>query len=132
MRRWRAEPENAKKNREASAKWREENPGANAEYLSQWRKDNRERVYGHIHRRRTVLRRGVSPAEYAEWVRSAEKVCFWCGVCCGEKFHVDHIEPLSRGGEHEIYNLVVSCPRCNSKKGATDPSEFLERVLADG
>jgi len=43
-------------------------------------------------------------------------------VFCGQKFEVkdltiDHIMPLSRGGNNQDYNLVTSCQKCNVKKG---------------
>lgn len=48
------------------------------------------------------------------------------GVCmkCGKKvdkdnFHVDHIIPISAGGdEWDLANLELSCPECNLKKGS--------------
>lgn len=43
-----------------------------------------------------------------------------CGIC-GEDvdpmdFHVDHIVPLSRGGEHSYANSQSAHPRCNRRK----------------
>lgn len=46
---------------------------------------------------------------------------------CGNKvvdYHVDHIEPISRGGSNDIENLQILCPQCNLKKGAKDPLEW--------
>jgi len=45
-----------------------------------------------------------------------------CGIC-GEPvdptaFHVDHIVPLSRGGEHSYANTQPAHPRCNQRKYA--------------
>lgn len=42
-----------------------------------------------------------------------------CGRCvyCGGKYeHLDHIVPLSRGGEHSAHNLIASCAKCNLSK----------------
>jgi hypothetical protein len=40
-------------------------------------------------------------------------------------FHIDHCIPLHRGGETEVQNLALACPRCNASKGpdtdAIDP-----------
>ena len=30
---------------------------------------------------------------------------------------LDHVVPLSRGGKHEIENIVLACRKCNIKKG---------------
>lgn len=45
--------------------------------------------------------------------------CQYCGDTEGP-FHVDHIEPLSRGGSHDDDNLCLACRTCNlSKKDST-------------
>ena len=31
-------------------------------------------------------------------------------------FHIDHIWPVSLGGNNELSNLVLSCQRCNQEK----------------
>lgn len=45
-------------------------------------------------------------------------ICMKCGKRLDENnFHVDHIVPLSKGGdEWNLDNLELSCPRCNLKK----------------
>jgi 5-methylcytosine-specific restriction endonuclease McrA len=44
-----------------------------------------------------------------------------CGICGGpvsrEKFHVDHIIPLSKGGQHSYANTQAAHPLCNMRKG---------------
>lgn len=39
--------------------------------------------------------------------------CFYCGQ---PSQHLDHVVPLSRGGEHRIGNLVGACAKCNLSK----------------
>lgn len=41
-----------------------------------------------------------------------------------QKFHVDHIVPLARGGSNWPDNLQCLCPSCNLSKGAKDPLEW--------
>jgi hypothetical protein len=46
-------------------------------------------------------------------------------------FHVDHKQPLSRGGSNWPHNLACTCAGCNLSKGALTEQEFrdkLERV----
>ena len=33
---------------------------------------------------------------------------------------IEHLTPVSRGGDNEKYNLVYSCKSCNSKKTTAD------------
>jgi 5-methylcytosine-specific restriction endonuclease McrA len=46
----------------------------------------------------------------------------YCGICGeslpGPDFHIDHIVPLSRGGEHSMRNVQLAHPSCNVRKGA--------------
>lgn len=52
------------------------------------------------------------------WERD-EGVCGICGKPADrESFHVDHVIPLARGGEHSYANVQVAHPFCNIKKGA--------------
>jgi len=41
--------------------------------------------------------------------------CRYCGSMDGP-FHMDHVYPVSKGGETSVNNLVTSCPLCNVKK----------------
>lgn len=42
--------------------------------------------------------------------------CTYCSSA--ENLTIDHIVPLSRGGEHTIENLTTACWTCNCSKGA--------------
>lgn len=50
--------------------------------------------------------------------------CQYCGAKAPEAIlHVDHINPVSKGGDNEIINLVTACQECNSGKS--------DRLLSD-
>jgi 5-methylcytosine-specific restriction endonuclease McrA len=51
-------------------------------------------------------------------------VCQCCGEHCPETGHVDHIIPLSRGGDDKLDNLVWACEKCNLSKGNRTLSEW--------
>jgi 5-methylcytosine-specific restriction endonuclease McrA len=50
--------------------------------------------------------------------------CAYCGRDGGPRdLTVDHVKPLSRGGEHAWDNVVAACRRCNHRKGSRLPYE---------
>lgn len=53
-----------------------------------------------------------------------------CAICLKKlkHYHVDHIIPLSLGGRNDKSNLQITCPTCNTKKGAQDPYEFAKQM----
>lgn len=48
----------------------------------------------------------------------------WCRVSLKEKYHVDHVVPISKGGANEKRNLQLLCPPCNLRKHAKHPIDF--------
>lgn len=52
--------------------------------------------------------------------------CAYCQALL-DKYHVDHITPLARGGTHELSNLCLACPSCNHSKWASTLEEWAIR-----
>lgn len=91
-------------------------------------KKERERLAGWPSQ---AARRAKSKTKFsAEFLN---KLCIlqqWkCACCCAsirKKKHLDHIVPLSKGGKHEEFNVQFLCPKCNLKKHAKDPIQFMQ------
>lgn len=50
----------------------------------------------------------------------------------GRVFHIDHLTPISAGGEHTADNLVLSCAPCNlSKRRAVAANDPEVRAILD-
>jgi hypothetical protein len=65
-------------------------------------------------------RMSLSPKIRFEVFRRDEFTCRYCGRKTPEAIlEVDHIIPVSKGGDDGIENLVTSCYECNRGKGAT-------------
>jgi hypothetical protein len=66
-------------------------------------------------------RAAVKAAGYVDPDSWALVLSFYSWLCayCQEQLweQQDHCRPLSRGGKHEIGNVVPSCARCNYRKG---------------
>ena len=46
-------------------------------------------------------------------------MCAYCKTARAS--HIDHVNPLSKGGSHTVENLLPSCPTCNFKKHNKTP-----------
>lgn len=57
-----------------------------------------------------------------------------CGICSTpvdpSHFHIDHIVPLSRGGEHSYANTQPAHPLCNTRKYNRVPAALVAAVVA--
>lgn len=63
--------------------------------------------------------------------------CYYCAVVLDfnsfhksnfihNQAHLEHLTPLSRGGEHTFSNTVLSCARCNLRKGKKTEEEYYD------
>ena len=52
--------------------------------------------------------------------------CAYCGnkLDFVSTWHVDHMQPRSRGSADNIENLIASCSDCNIRKGTRSPVNF--------
>lgn len=69
-----------------------------------------------------------SAVTISAWLKATIKVCYWCDSACDTSFHIDHYEPLSKGGKHRVSNFVISCGPCNLKKNSKDPYLFAQSM----
>jgi 5-methylcytosine-specific restriction endonuclease McrA len=49
-----------------------------------------------------------------------------CAYCDRMAQHLDHVHPLSRGGEDVESNIIPACAECNLSKGAKTLAEWVE------
>jgi len=93
-------------------RWRHENP-----------ERNRELANMRFHRQRTN-----GPIDKDISLSRIRERCFdVCGICgigemLGDKWSIDHIIPVSKGGPHTWNNVQLAHLSCNVRKNATMPS----------
>jgi 5-methylcytosine-specific restriction endonuclease McrA len=101
-----------------SAEWAAEHPEKRSEYSAARRARNpgSNRLHAANYRAR-VAEAFVEPVDpQIVWERD-EGVCGICGKPADrDDFHVDHVIPLSKGGEHSYANVQVAHPVCNVRK----------------
>lgn len=88
-------------------------------------KDNPEIYKAARHRRRAKIKENSGNNLTANEIRlllDNFKFCIYCNSI--HNLSIDHIIPISKGGENTLSNLVVACRNCNSSKRARG-EEFL-------
>ena len=67
-------------------------------------------------------REKVTPSLRYDVMRRDNFRCQICGSTAsdGVKLHVDHIVPVSKGGEYTKANIIPSCRSCNASKNNSD------------
>jgi len=86
--------------------------------------------------RRTARVRGgsdgsVTDSQWREIVAVYGGRCAYC-LSTSTELTQDHMDPVSRGGAHVISNIVPACRRCNGRKGARTPLEFIANITEMG
>lgn len=101
-----------------------------------WQKANPDKVRAasQRHRARKLINGGMHTAGDIQRQGDSQKwKCWWrgpgCTIDCREKYEVDHLVPLSRGGHNGPSNIVISCRHCNRKKHAKLPEEWCGKLF---
>lgn len=102
-----------------------------------WRKANPEKVRemnikkGHNRRAKIQSCGGqLSKGIVATLLERQNGKCACCGVKLNGEYHLDHIMPLALGGKNADDNVQLLLPKCNLKKGAKHPVDYMrERGL---
>lgn len=115
-----------RKNREYWAK----NPEKFNAWREKWRKKNPCKLKAYDNRRRAIEKKATVDGVAAQWFYEIihNQDFLTCAYCLKKitpkQAHVDHIIPLSRGGEHGPNNFCVSCEWCNFSKNDSLISEW--------
>ena len=110
------------------AAYREANAEKTRAAVRRWNRQNKEAKGEHHRRRRanTVAAEGThSAAEVWTLAEAQEWLCAYCETPLFGEYHVDHMQPLSRGGSDDWSNLAISCAKCNLSKGNKTAEEFV-------
>jgi len=138
--------ENRKKALEYARQYRLKNSIRIKELAEQWYQKNKEKVkeYQYLQNKQYPAKRKAIKAQRrarllnAEGSHTAKDItwllekqnhrCVYCPADLREGYHVDHIQPLSKGGSNYKDNLQILCPTCNKRKHAKDPIEFAQSI----
>ncbi|MFD8618285.1 HNH endonuclease [Streptomyces sp. NPDC059513] len=112
--------------KETWAGYYQENRDKRLENTSVWKKGNPEKVAAYGKKRyETIKAQTPMPimSNYREVVFGfyGEK-CMKCDSL--DDLTIDHIIPISKGGEHGLWNMQVLCAGCNNRKRELQETDF--------
>lgn len=121
--------EQKRRKRKLKAEWSRTDKGRKT--TKEWKDLNRDKVCANNIQQATKARHpeifaksSLSNADVRKWVSDRwEQPCRYCGQ---PSTSVDHVLPLSRGGEHEVHNFELICITCNIVKRDKTPEEFYD------
>lgn len=123
--------EKRKKENEASRRWRENNPERAREIsLSSYKKNYHKRkpaIKAHRNKRRAWAK-GAQQTEVIHLSVLADRdqwICHLCGnIVLKETWSMDHLIPLSKGGDHTYENVKLAHRLCNIRRGNKPLTHF--------
>jgi len=143
---WRANPDNIKNERIRLREYKRKNSKKLVVANREYRRKNRERVNANARRywaenrdrsrfhsinyqaRKRGSDDGTVTTEFLN-VLMSETNCYYClRLVPRAEREMEHKKPLSRGGLHSMFNVVMACRTCNRRKQALTDQEFVKLI----
>lgn len=111
---------NRKKLRAGVRRWEEANRERYLEIKRNLNSQEKYKIYCRL--RQNIRHRAVRAGDFTreDFINLVQQqdACHYCGMVFSEQVPptIDHVIPLSRGGEHTKANIVLACQSCNSRK----------------
>ena len=100
----------------------------NGEVVRSEKRRVRARINCHIRRCRVLNSNGShTHIQIQELLVKQKHKCANCKSNIKKCYEIDHIIPISKLGDNDIYNIQLLCRPCNVRKNNTDPIVFAQR-----
>lgn len=100
------------------------------EQSAKWQQDNPHKSHASSHQASLRTRypeafavTDIKTHELAAWLK--EKRGTECPYCGAPAYHIDHKNPLAKGGSHTWDNIEIICETCNFAKNDKTKEEYL-------
>lgn len=121
--RWKADPDNREYlkelQRKCSKAYREAHPEQHAAAIKRWKAANPERVKAlqlRAKHKRRLLEKDLPGLDLTLWAETLEVFNHCCSYCLRPATELDHLHPVTLGGDNRPENCVPACRRCNASK----------------
>ena len=126
---------NKERKKEYDKEYYENNKEHIKEYYKEYYENNPDKVFNYANKRRSIEEnqgRGISKDQWYEMMEFFDWKCAYSGEYIGGKENrcirsIDHIIPLSKGGENEIWNCIPMHRSYNSSKFTNDMLEWYQQ-----
>lgn len=92
-----------------------------------WGKENSflNKIYRKVATAKRRCRGEIKASDLKEMLKKQNNKCDYCGVELDEyNIQLDHIKPVSKGGDNSLDNLHFVCKNCNLRKYTREEEEF--------
>ena len=121
--------------KEYNKEWRKNNKEKIKEIKKQWYEKNPEKIFNYHQKRRLKEENqgnGITKNQWVEMMEFFDWKCAYSGKYIGGKENrcirsIDHIVPLNKNGEHEIWNCIPMCRNYNTSKYTSDMLEWYQQ-----
>lgn len=125
---------NKEKILETKKKWDQANSEKRKASRKRWLEANRSKYLEYKkqlqHRRRFQKKEGRCDFTVEQWDIIKSFYSNRCAFCNkNEKLTIDHVQALSKGGEHTASNIIPLCMKCNQSKGNRPAKQAFEPHL---
>lgn len=111
--------ENLERERLRARTYAAQNRASIAQRSEEWRKQHPDRhamrQQAYRARKARAAGRGITSDQWQQLRAEYNGLCVWCNGR-SDSLELDHIDPLSRGGAHDITNAAPACSTCNASK----------------
>lgn len=125
-------PEQIASQRRLGREWYERNKDLTKYRAAQYAKEHPEVIAATMHRRRMRAVANGNNDLTSEQIKNLFQAITSCIYCNSkENLTLEHLTPISRGGQNTLNNVSVSCRPCNNKKRTLTHEEYMnERNLS--
>jgi 5-methylcytosine-specific restriction endonuclease McrA len=118
--------ENPEKSRAAIKRWEATHPDKMKEIKTRWGRNHPEQILASVHVRNVRIRGGITEKFLASEIFDRDDwICRICHRSIGRHYRfpdglsasLDHVIPISKGGDHTRANVQSTHLRCNMRKG---------------